>query len=136
MLDNYIHIGTNSFLACAGGITINDFSALSPGVSIYSVTDDYLGDGLTNPTVPKEFLNVTSSPVVLNKHSLIGSGSILLPGVSIGEGASIGALSLVNKSVAAWGVYVGSPAKRLRARNKNLLKMETRLHQLENGTSS
>ena len=45
----------------------------------------------------------------------------------IGEGTSVGALSLVSKPLDEWGVYFGSPAKRLKARSKKLLDMEKQL---------
>jgi galactoside O-acetyltransferase len=60
---------------------------------------------------------------------LIGSGSVVLPGVTIGEGSAVGALSLVSMSLDEWGVYFGSPAKRIKARSKNLLEMEKLLRE-------
>ena len=91
---------------------------------IYSASDDYSGQVLTNPTVPKKYLNVTEKAVNIGRHVIIGSGSIVLPGVSIGEGSSVGALSVVTKSLDTWGVYVGSPVKRLKDRKKDLLQQE------------
>ena len=49
---------------------------------------------------------------------------MVLPGVKIGNGTSVGALSLVTKSLDEWGVYFGSPAKRVKARKKDLLEQE------------
>jgi galactoside O-acetyltransferase len=126
-LGSYIHIGGGCHLSCAGGIVLADFSGLSQGVRIYSGTDDYTGKSLTNPTVPHKYLNVKIAPVLLGKHVIVGSGSVILPGVTIGEGSSVGALSLVTKSLDDWGVYFGSPAKRLKARRKDMLKLEEEL---------
>jgi galactoside O-acetyltransferase len=126
-LGSYIHIGGDCYLGCAGGITLSDFSGLSQGVKIYSGTDDYTGKSLTNPTVPNKYLNVKLAPVLLGRHVIIGSGSVILPGVSIGDGSSVGALSMVSKSLDAWGVYFGSPAKRLKSRSQNLLILEREL---------
>ncbi|ABE30555.1 bacterial transferase hexapeptide family protein [Paraburkholderia xenovorans LB400] len=123
-IGSHVHIGGMAFLAGGGGIELDDFSGLSQGVRIYSTSDDYSGAALTNPTVPKDFLNVKVAPVILGRHVIVGSGSIILPGCSIGEGASIGALSLVTKSLGPWGVYFGTPVKRLRARSRRLLKLE------------
>ncbi len=127
ILGNYIHIGSGCYLGCGGGITLCDFTGLSQGISIYSGTDDYTGKFLTNPTVPHNYLNIKLAPVILKKHVIVGSGSVILPGVTIGEGSSIGALSLVTKSLEDWGVYFGSPAKWLKARKKDILKLEERL---------
>lgn len=126
-IGNYVHIGSSCYLACSGGITLSDFSGLSQGVRIYSVSDDYSGEALTNPTIPSRFLNLKIDSVILGKHVIIGSGSVVLPGVTICEGSSVGALSLVTKSLPEWGVYVGAPAKKIRNRVKNILDLEKEL---------
>jgi galactoside O-acetyltransferase len=123
-LGSYIHIGGGSYLAATGGITLSDFSAISQGVRIYSTTDDYSGNHLTNPTIPLKYLGLKIAPVSLGRHAIIGSGSVILPGCYLGEGVSVGALSLVTKSLDPWGVYLGAPAKRLWARSKDLLAFE------------
>ncbi|MFL9884982.1 acyltransferase [Paraburkholderia agricolaris] len=126
-IGSYVHIGGMSFLAGGGGIELADFSGLSQGVRIYSASDDYSGNALTNPTVPKHLLNVKVAQVSLGRHVVVGSGSVILPGCSIGEGSSVGALSLVTKSLSPWGIYFGAPAKRLRERSQQLLQLEMRL---------
>ena len=123
-LGSYIHIGGGSYLAATGGITLSDFSAMSQGVRIYSITDDYSGAHLTNPTVPPKYLGLKIAPVTLGKHAIIGSGSVILPGCHLGEGVSVGALSLVTNSLEPWGVYLGAPARKLWARSKDLLALE------------
>lgn len=123
-LGNYIHIGGGCFLGCVGGIKMEDFSGLSQGVRIYSGTDDYSGRALTNPTVPHHYLKIHVAPVVLGRHVIVGSGTVILPGVVVGEGSSVGALSLVTKSLDPWGMYFGAPAKRLKGRSQKLLELE------------
>ena len=126
-IGSYIHIAGGGHLSCAGGITISDFCNLSQGVRIYSVSDDYSGASLTNPTIPSQYLNLTKAPVQLGRHVIIGSGSVVLPGARIGEGTAIGALSLVNTSLAAWGIYAGTPTRWIKARSKDLLRLEAQL---------
>jgi len=126
-LGNHIHIAGGCYLGCAGGIRLADFTGLSQGVRVYSGTDDYSGKSLTNPTVPHQYLKLSIARVTLEKHVIVGSGSVILPGVTIGEGSCVGALSLVTKSLESWGVYFGSPVKRLRSRSKNLLELEKML---------
>jgi len=123
-IGSYIHIGGYVHITCSGGVVVENFSGLSQGMRIYSSDDDYSGTSLTGPTVPPEFLTVKKKLVRIGKHVIIGSGSIVLPGVSVGEGSSIGALSLVTKSLDAWGVYAGTPVKKLRSRKRNLLEKE------------
>lgn len=50
-------------------------------------------------------------PIHLCKGCQIGMGSIIMPGVTIGEGAIVGARSVVTKDVPAWTIAAGSPAK-------------------------
>lgn len=126
-LGSYIHIGSYCFLSAGDGICMGDFSGLSQGVRIYSRTDDYSGKHLTNPTVPHRYTGITRGAVTLGRHVIVGSGSVILPKVMIGEGSSVGALSLVNKSLESWGVYFGCPAKRLNERSKRLLELEAEL---------
>ena len=47
-----------------------------------------------------------------------------MPGVVIGEGSAIGALSLVNKEIEPWGIYAGIPVRKINDRKQNLLKLE------------
>ena len=126
-IGDFIHIASNCHLSCSGGITLNSFSGLSQGVRIYSSTDDYSGKSLTNPTIPSNYLKTITKPVNIGKHVIIGSGSVILPGVSIGIGSSVGALSLVTKSLNEWGIYFGMPVKKLKNRNKSLLEEEKKL---------
>jgi acetyltransferase-like isoleucine patch superfamily enzyme len=123
-IGNYIHIGGSCYLGAMGGITLSDFSNLSQGVRIYSGADDYSGKHLTNPTIPKKYLGLNIDPVNIGRHVIIGSGSVVLPGCNLAEGVSVGALSLVTKSLAAWAIYFGAPAKKLKSRSKDLLVLE------------
>ena len=123
-LGSHIHIGSYCLLSAGDGIRMDNFSGLSQGVRIYSKTDDYSGNHLTNPTVPPKYTGVTGGTVVLEKHVIIGSGTVILPNICIGEGTSVGALSLVTKSLKSWKVFFGNPAKPLKNRSKQLLDLE------------
>jgi dTDP-4-amino-4,6-dideoxy-D-glucose acyltransferase len=127
IIGSYVHIAVFSLMIGRGAITISDFCNLSSRVSIYSSSDDYSGNWMTNPTVPTEYTRVTHEDVFLGKHVIIGSGSVVLPGVAIEDGVAVGALSLVKSRCEAFGMYVGTPAKRVRERSRNLLQMEEKL---------
>ncbi len=79
---------------------------------------------MTNPTVPIRYKRIVHGEVRLGRHVIIGSGSMIFPGVEVAEGCSVGALSIVNKSTQPWGIYVGTPARRVKDRSKNLLEFE------------
>ncbi len=123
-IGSYIHIAVYSSLIGRGEIRVSDFSNISSRVSIYSSNDDYSGAHMTNPMVDEQFTGVNHQPVFIGRHTIIGSGSIVLPGVTIGEGAAIGALSLVNRDCKAFGIYIGAPAKLKGERRRDLLVLE------------
>ena len=68
----------------------------------------------TNPMVPDEYTNVSAGEVIIGKHVIIGCGSVLLPNISIGEGVSVGALSLVKSNCDPFFVYAGNPLKKIK----------------------
>lgn len=123
-IGDYIHIAAYCGFFGGGGIEIKDFSGISSRVSIYSISDDYSGESLTNPMIPEKYKKLRYGKVIIKKHSIVGSGSTILPGVILQEGTAIGANSLVLKSTEEWGIYVGSPAIKLKDRKQDLLKLE------------
>lgn len=126
VLGRHVHLAVYCSLIGAGRIRLGDFAGLSARVSIYSSSDDYSGRAMTNPTVPPEFTDVTHAEVELGRHVIVGAGSVILPGVCIGEGAAVGALSLVTRSCEAFAVYSGTPARRVGPRSRDLLEIEQR----------
>ena len=106
------------------GITMEDFSGLAYGCHVFAQSDDYSGKTLTNPTVPSQYKNEAKLPVHIGRHVIIGTSSIVLPGVTLAEGCSVGAMSMVTKSTDPWGIYFGVPAKRLKNRSQELLELE------------
>lgn len=123
-LGSYIHIAVYSSIIGAGRIKISDFCNISSRVSIYSSSDDYSGATMTNPMVPEQFKSVHHENVTLCKHVIVGSGSVILPGVYIGEGVAIGALSLITKNCEPFWVYAGNPSIKIKERKRNLLNLE------------
>ncbi len=127
-IENYVHISAHCHLACAGGILMKSFSGLSQGVKIFTITDNLSEPALTNPTTPKKYFKPKVDKVELSKHVIIGTGSVIMPGVTIGEGSAVGALSYVNKSLGSWGIFGGIPAKKLKERDKALLDREKEIN--------
>lgn len=124
-LGSFIHIGCFSALHGGSGIVMKDFSGLSARVTIYTESDDYSGCSLTNPMVPVEFKSkYNRGQVVMGRHCIVGASSTIMPGVQIGDGAAIGAHSLVTKNCDEWKVYFGVPAKFLKNRGNKLLEQE------------
>jgi acetyltransferase-like isoleucine patch superfamily enzyme len=121
-IGDYVHIGAYSGLFGADPIVMEDFSGLSSRVSIYTVSEDYLGNGLTNPTVPDPFRHPVRGPVTLEKHVIVGAGSVILPQVTIGEGTAVGALAVVQCSIQPWKVASGPLARPKQDRRRDLIE--------------
>jgi galactoside O-acetyltransferase len=124
-LGDYIHIAAYaSLFGGECGIIMEDFTTLSSKVSTYAISDDYTGESLTNPMIPNKFKKLDTGMVKLEKHVIIGAGSIILPNSIIKIGTAVGAVSLVNKSLDEWSIYAGNPIKKIKERSKRLLELE------------
>jgi len=127
-IGNFIHIAAYSAIYAGDeGVLLEDFVGISGRVSIYTISDDYSGNSLTNPMVPDKYKTLDKGKVILKKHAIVGAGSVILPNVIIGEGTAVGALSLISKNLEPWSIYVGMPARKISERKKNLLKLEEKL---------
>lgn len=124
-IGNYVHIAVYCSLIGMGEIVLSDFSGISSRVAVYSSNDDYSGEYLTNPTVPSQYTGVQHAGVYLGRHVIVGSGSVILPGVILETGVAIAALSLVSKDCAAFGIYSGS--RKISDRKKRILELENQL---------
>jgi len=126
-IGRFVHIA--SFVSIIGGgeFTIDDFAGLSAGCRVITGTDDYQGPFLTNPTVPHEFTNYRISHVIIEKHAIVGTNAVIFPGVTIGEGAAVGACALVRKSLPPWGIYAGEPLRKIGERDRAAILEKRRL---------
>lgn len=125
VLGSNIHIA--AFTALYGGekgIFIDNFANISSRVSVYSVSDDYSGETMTNPMIPDEYKNVKSESVCIEKHVIIGATSVVLPGVRVREGSAFGSFSFVNRDSEPWSINAGIPFKKIKDRSKKLLELE------------
>jgi dTDP-4-amino-4,6-dideoxy-D-glucose acyltransferase len=130
-IGRHVHIAAGVYIYGAGGVMIEDFAGISSRTAIYSTNDDYSGEFLTGPTIPTDLTNVTESPVRIGRHVVVGAGSIILPGVQIGDGAATGALTLVRQSVEDFELVAGNPLRVIRSRSQRLLELEKVLNARE-----
>ena len=126
---NYVHIGSHCVIACATKIIFKSYSTISAGTKLYGGCDDFSGDFMTNPMAPEEYLNVTVGDIILEEHTIVGSSSVILPNVVLKEGTAIAAMSLVKKNTEPWMIYGGVPAKIIKPRNQQCLKMQKEFEQ-------
>jgi acetyltransferase-like isoleucine patch superfamily enzyme len=115
-IGNYVHIACHASITGGAEVEIGDFSAVSQGSRILTATDDFTDWGFGNSTIAFEYRNVRRAPVHIGQFCIIGANSVILPGVTIGKGAMVGACSVVTRDLKPWGVYLGN--KKIRDRNK------------------
>jgi galactoside O-acetyltransferase len=125
----FLKVGDNTHIAdgvrilAGAGVEIGRYVGLAPRVTILSSSDDYSGEFMVGPMVPQELTGVHRKRVNLGSFSVVGTNSVVMPGCSLAEGVAVGALSLVNRPLAPWGVYFGSPVKYFKPRSKNILTL-------------
>ena len=132
-IGSYCHITPMCLLAGGvPGIQLEDFCTLAYGVKVFSQSDDYSGETMVNSLIPKKYKNEKKEKVTLKRQVIVGAGTIIMPGVTIDEGCSIGAMSLIIKSTQPWGIYLGIPAKKIKDRKQDLLFLEKKFLEEEN----
>jgi len=91
-------IGAFTYINAKHGVTIEDFVQIGSHSSIYSVST----------------IDNKEGKVILKKNCKIGSHSVVMPGVTVGENSIVGACSFVNQDIPANVIAAGVPAKVIR----------------------
>lgn len=129
-IGSHVHIAGHCMFAGAALIDIQDFVGISHGSKVLSSTDNFTAGVLTGPTIPDEYKKVLSAKVTFGRHSVVGAQGVVLPGVHVGEGATVGALALIKDDLEPWSVSVGCPARKIGMRNKDgVLDAEVRFRE-------
>lgn len=100
-VDEGSSIGFDCHIDCRRGVHIGKNVCLATGVKIWTLHHDY----------NDKHFKCIGAPVIIKDYAWICSYSIILPGVTIGEGAVVAAGAVVNRNVAPWTVVGGVPAK-------------------------
>jgi len=111
-IDKDVWIGQCCFIHSAGGVTIGRGAGLGPLVKIFTSVHKEV-----NPSEPVIFQDLVMKEVIVGCGCDIGVGAILLPGVKIGDGAIVGAGSVITHDVPDYHVVAGNPARILRKRD-------------------
>lgn len=110
-----VWIGNNFYAKAEGKIIIKSGCIISRYCEIWTSNHNYDSNDLQMIPYDRRFI---LKPVEINENVWIGSKVIILPGVSIGEGAVVGAGSVVTKDIPKYAVVGGNPAKVLKYRNE------------------
>ena len=104
-------IGQGCFFHSAGGIRIGANVGVGPQVKIF--TSWHIEEGRDKPILHSK---IEFAPVVVEDDVDLGIGTTVMPGVTIGRGAQIGAGAVITRDVPAYEVWLGVPARKLRDR--------------------
>lgn len=107
-IGNNVFINSNSLLMARGGITIEDDVMFAANVQLLSNNHDEYDRQV-----------LTCKPIHIKKGAWIGAGASILPGVTIGKYAIVGAGAIVTKDVGDYEVAVGVPAKIVKKLDKD-----------------
>lgn len=99
-IGNHVYVNTNALMMARGGITIEDNVQIAANAQLISNNHDVYDRQI-----------LTCKPILIKEGAWIGAGATILPGVSVGKYAVVGAMSVVTKDVPDYAVVVGSPAK-------------------------
>lgn len=127
VIGSYVHLAAFVFLSGQFGLLVDDFAHVSPRATLLTGNDDYSGQWLPGPFAPQELRSLQSGRIHLQPHSMVGAHSVVLPGVTFGEGAVVGALSLVKESLEPWSIYAGVPARLIGPRGRRVKDLADRL---------
>ena len=106
-----VTVMNGALMMAAGGITIEDKVMIAANVQLISNNHD-----------PYEREVLTCRPIKIKYGAWVGAGATILPGVTVGKYAIVGANSVVNKDIPDYAVAVGSPAKVIKYLDKEKFK--------------
>jgi len=116
-----VHIAPYAMIIGVGGVEIGDYVGIGAFARVYSHSEAPIdGKRMSGPMIPEQYKGMITKKVTIGKDALIGTGSVILPGVSIGEGAIVAANSFVpaNADIKPWTIVSGTPAKLVGLRKK------------------
>lgn len=120
-IGSYVHIASFVHLNIGGGSTlIGNHIGIASGATVLSgtnVTDGYLSGSACSPP---DMIHVVRTVTRIRDYAFLGARCTILPGVTVGEGAVVGAGALVTKDVGAGEVWAGVPARMVRLRKHAL----------------
>ncbi len=119
-IGSYVHIGP--YVTVIGGpeskLTIEDFGTIAAGARIICRGEEHLGKGLVGPTIPEKFSDLLiGGKVVIKRFANVLTNAVIFPGVTIGQGAVIGAGTVMHTDAEPWAIYLGNPARKIKVRD-------------------
>jgi dTDP-4-amino-4,6-dideoxy-D-glucose acyltransferase len=122
-LADYVHISPH--VSVVGGedglLEMGPFTTIACGSRLICSGETFQGDGLVGPLIPEEFRDQhVCGPIRFGRCASIASNVVVFPGVILAEGSVVGAGSVVTHSTQPWTIYIGAPARPLKARRRDM----------------
>jgi len=116
-IGNYVHIASFASILAGGEAIIEDFCGLAQGAKLITGFGHPFEDAIGNLPNGDPFKR-KADKIVLGKYSFVAANAVVLPGVSLGEGAVLAACSVATKDIPPWKVAAGVPARIIKSRNQ------------------
>jgi len=124
-IGKYVHVAPNAYIQSGDEVTIGDFAVIANSAKIYAASNTYeIPDGEEKDVLlsmsscaPPEIQHVERAPVIIEDYAFVGINCVVLPGVTIGKGAVIGAGVVVTTDVLPYTIVIGIPARPVRRRS-------------------
>jgi len=115
----YVHIASFCHVNIGGGLVeIGDYAALASGAKIIAGSNRPSGLSMSAAS-PQERQVVNRSRVYIARYAFLGAGAIVLPGVTLNEGAVLGAGAVATRDIPEWEIWAGVPARKIGERAVN-----------------
>jgi len=130
-IGSWVHIA--SFTSLTGGpIKVGNFCAIASGSRLIAGSDHYKNGALMNPPIPEKYRSLNRQGCIMEDYSFLSVNCILFPGVTVGEGAVVGAGSIIRKDLEPWGIYVMKNGKMVKIKERDKQKtLETKNRLIE-----
>jgi len=128
-IGDYVHIApyTTIIGGSAARCVIKNFGGVAAGCRLICASEELKGAGLVGPLIPDRYHDkLVVAPIIIEKFATLGTNVVVMPGVTLGEGAQATVSAVVTRNLDPWGVYVGIPARKVGERPSQKMKAYAR----------
>jgi galactoside O-acetyltransferase len=115
-IGKYVHICSFASIYGGGQAQIGDYCGITQGARLITGTEQ--PTGVMSAAAPRQLRDPMAGKIVMEPNSFVGANALVMPNITIGEGAVVGAGAVVTKDVPPWVIAVGVPAKVVGHREK------------------
>jgi galactoside O-acetyltransferase len=117
-IGKYVHIASYASISGGGQADIGDYCGISQGARLITGTGHPFEGHFAVPPPSDDVAHIVRGRLVLGRYTFLGVNAVVMPNITIGEGAVVGAAAVVTKDIEPWRVVVGIPARVIRVRTR------------------